>query len=327
MPYANHKSFKKCLLQLTLGILVYAAGMGGAFAATCTADVDDLNFGSVDTLSSVKADTTAQVSISCSGVSAEATAVTVCANLGAGSGGSGSGGSRLMLSGANALTYRLFSDSGQSSRWGAYNATTLGQPQTIRLAASGGTANGVATLYGAVSSGQAGAATGTYLSSFSTSDATFYYQEGTTLDCAAPAAATQAQASFTAQATVAANCLVTVEDIAFGVHGLIDGEVTATGGVNLTCTPGTNYTIAMDGGLTGATDPTQRLMRSGSNTIAYGLYADAAHTTPWSASGTGLVTGTGAGAVQSIPVYGRVAPQSAAPGQYSDTVVVTVTYQ
>ncbi len=326
MPYANHKRLRSLVLQCALGMLIYAAAAGGALAATCSVDVDALNFGSVDTLSGNTADATAEVSISCTAVSTGVTAVTLCGNLGEGSGGTTSGGTRTMASGANTLAYQLYSDSGRGARWGSYDNTALGQPRTIRLTASDGTANGSVTLYGALPAGQASAATGTYLSSFSNADVRFYYEEGTTLDCTAPTAATLAQASFTAQATVAANCLITVEDIDFGVQGLIDTEVTATGGVDVTCTPNSSYSIAMDGGLSGATDPEKRLMRSGNNTITYGLYANSAHTLPWGATGNRLVTGTGAGAVQSIDVFGRVPPQSAASGQYSDTVVVTITY-
>jgi spore coat protein U-like protein len=312
--------------QAFLCMLIYAAATGGAFAASCTVDIDALNFGNVDTLSGATADATAQVSIGCSDVSETASAVAICGNLGSGSGGASTGGARTLLSGANGIEYNLYSDSGRSSRWGAYDETALGQPQTIRLTASGGTASGSLTLYGALATRQAGAATGTYVSSFSGADVRFYYQEGTTLDCSAPTAATLAQAGFVVQATVPANCLITVQDIDFGIHGLIDSDVTATGGVDITCTPNSSYTIAMDGGLTGATNPEMRLMRSGTATIAYGLYADSAHTRPWSATGSGLVSGTGAGAVQSIPVFGRVAPQSAQAGQYSDTVVVTISY-
>lgn len=313
------------ITMAALAMLFQAATITSAGAATCSASVDALNFGSVDTLAGLTADATAQVSISCDGVSDTVTAVTVCGNFGAGSGGA-SGSIRHMLSGAQALDYQLYGDSGRSASWGAYNDTTLGQPQTIQLSASAGTASGDVTVYGTVSAGQTSATTGSYLSSFSAADASFYYAEGTTLDCAAPTSGTLAQASFTAEATVAANCLIDIQDIDFGVHGIIDTAVTATGGIDVTCTPGSTYSISMDGGLSGATDPEQRLMQSGSETIAYGLYADAGHSTPWGAASASQVTGTGAGAVQSIPVYGRVEPQTAAVGQYSDTVVVTITY-
>ena len=325
MRYASLKRLRTLLLQAGIGLLLYGAGAGDAAAANCTVDIDSANFGNVDTLSGVSADATAQVSISCSGVSANATAVTLCGNLGSGSGGT-SGGTRTMRSGANELGYQLYADAGRATRWGSYDDTTLGQPRTIRIAASDGEANGAVTLYGGLSAGQTSAGTGTYLSSFTTGEVRFYYEEGSTLDCTAPTSATLAQASFTVQATVAANCLIAVSNLDFGLHGLIDSEVTASGGVDVTCTPNSTYSIAMDGGLAAATNPEQRLMRSGTNTIAYGLYADQAHSRPWGATGSALVSGTGAGAVQSIPVFGRVAPQPAAAGNYTDTVIVTVTY-
>jgi spore coat protein U-like protein len=43
--------------------------------------------------------------------------------------------------------------------------------------------------------------------------------------------------------------------------------------------------------------------------------------------GTDTVSSTGTGAVQSFTVYGQVPAQSTpAPGAYSDTITVTVTY-
>lgn len=68
-------------------------------------------------------------------------------------------------------------------------------------------------------------------------------------------------------------------------------------------------------------------MALGSQAVTYGLYKDAARSQPWGSAGTQLVTGSGAGAAQNLPVYGRVLPQSTPPaGSYTDTVVVTVTY-
>ncbi|NKN36437.1 spore coat protein U domain-containing protein [Agrobacterium sp. a22-2] len=325
MRYADPRFLRAAIILTAFLSAVQVATITTASAASCNASVDALNFGNVDTLSGSTADGTAQVTISCDDVDTSETTVTVCANFGAGSGGA-SGSVRHMLSGGEELDYQLYGDSGRGASWGTYNDTTLGQPKTIQLSASDGTASGSVTVYGTVSAGQTSATTGSYLSSFSGSDASFYYAEGSSLDCAAPTTGTLTQADFTVDATVAANCLIEIEDIDFGIHGIIDTEVTATGGIDVTCTPGTTYSISMDGGLTGATDPEQRLMQSGSNTIAYGLYSDASHSTPWGSASANLVSGTGAGSVESLPVYGRVEPQSAAPGQYSDTVVVTITY-
>jgi spore coat protein U-like protein len=85
---------------------------------------------------------------------------------------------------------------------------------------------------------------------------------------------------------------------------------------------------ALDGGQTGATDPTQRKMSQGSEQVTYGLYRDAAHMLPWgSTAGTNTVSGAGNATVQNLAVYGRIPAQTTpSPGLYVDTVVVTVTY-
>jgi spore coat protein U-like protein len=94
------------------------------------------------------------------------------------------------------------------------------------------------------------------------------------------------------------------------------------------CTNGTAYQVGLDGGLSSATDPTQRKMTKGSEFVLYGLYRDAARTLPFGSTiGTNTVAGAGTGLTQSVPVYGRIGAQSTpSPGTYTDTVVVTVTY-
>jgi spore coat protein U-like protein len=66
--------------------------------------------------------------------------------------------------------------------------------------------------------------------------------------------------------------------------------------------------------------------------VAYGLFQDSGRTTNWGdnpppATTVDTVGGTGAGSAQSLPVYGRIPPQTTpTQGAYSDTVVVTVYY-
>ena len=63
-------------------------------------------------------------------------------------------------------------------------------------------------------------------------------------------------------------------------------------------------------------------------TVKYGLYRNVARTTNWgSNTGVDTVAGTGTGLTQSLPVYGRVPPQTTPTiGAYNDTVVVTLSY-
>jgi spore coat protein U-like protein len=114
----------------------------------------------------------------------------------------------------------------------------------------------------------------------------------------------------------------------FGTLGLIAANVDAPSTIGVQCTNALPYTVALDGGQTGATDPTQRKMSKGSEQITYGLYRDAARSLPWgSTAGTDTVSGVGNTSVQSLAGYGRIPPQTTpSPGLYADLVVVTVSY-
>ena len=70
-------------------------------------------------------------------------------------------------------------------------------------------------------------------------------------------------------------------------------------------------------------------MQGGGQYITYGLYKDAARSQRWGQAGGEPVTGTGAGVSvpQPLTVYGRVPAQAVpAPGNYADTVTITLTY-
>jgi spore coat protein U-like protein len=70
--------------------------------------------------------------------------------------------------------------------------------------------------------------------------------------------------------------------------------------------------------------------------VSYGLYTGSAYSLAWTTTtsttscsgGTGTCAlGTGTDASQPITVYAQIPPQNApAPGNYADTVVVTVTF-
>ena len=63
--------------------------------------------------------------------------------------------------------------------------------------------------------------------------------------------------------------------------------------------------------------------------MGYQLYLDSQLKTAWGdgSAGTTMVTGTGSGAAQIIPVYGVVPVQGTpAPGTYSDTITATISF-
>ena len=118
-------------------------------------------------------------------------------------------------------------------------------------------------------------------------------------------------------------------NVDFGSEGVIDTNVDAAGSVGVQCTKNTTYNIGLSAGSgAGATVAARKMTGPGSETVTYSLYRDADHSQVWGTTiGTDTISGTGTGASQSYPVYGRVQAQTTPPpGTYTDTVVATVTY-
>jgi len=298
-----------------------------ARAQSCSFSVSAVNFGAVDTLSSNNDDTTATVSINCTGTLLRV--IRLCPNLGSGTGGTTES-NRQMLSGANALTYQLYSTTWGGTIWGsdlfADPPTPPALSVTLSLLGSGSVS---ATVFARAFGGQSTAPAGAYASTYSSTQAQLRYQycSGTCPACSAAIPSTT-NATFTVSATVAANCLVLAQNINFGSIGVLSANVDATGQVTVTCTPTTSYTISLNGGTTGS-PPASRKMSKGAETVTYGLFKDAARSQIWGDASTpgSTVPGTGTGLAQNLVVYGRVLPQTTpSPGLYTDTVVVTVTY-
>jgi spore coat protein U-like protein len=143
-----------------------------------------------------------------------------------------------------------------------------------------------------------------------------------------PLAAT-ATTSFTVSVTIAATCTInSASALNFGNQGILSTNVDQTSTIQVTCTNSTPYNIGLDAGTgTGATVTTRKLT-SGGATVNYTLYSDTGRTTVWGNTvGTDTVAATGNGTGQNYTVYGRIPVQTTpAPGTYSDTITVTVTY-
>lgn len=142
--------------------------------------------------------------------------------------------------------------------------------------------------------------------------------------------ASTATANFSVTATVLAVCNVQTTNLGFGNYTATNATPNdATSNINITCSNGQPYAIALDAGLgTGAT-VAARSMAAGASTLSYGLFTGASRTTAWGdgSLSTSTVAGTGNGALQSLTVYGRIPiNQYVSAGSYTDTVTVTVTY-
>ncbi len=140
-----------------------------------------------------------------------------------------------------------------------------------------------------------------------------------------------------------ASCSVAATGVAFGDYDIVLATPNdSTGDVTVTCSyvppggaTGVNIQASLSTGVSGSYSPRQ--MAFGPARLNYNLYRDAARTSIWGngLSGTAIATdsftvgpGVGNGTrIAQFPVYGRVpALQTVATGDYSDTIVVTVTF-
>jgi spore coat protein U domain-containing protein, fimbrial subunit CupE1/2/3/6 len=148
-------------------------------------------------------------------------------------------------------------------------------------------------------------------------------------------AATQTS-NLSVTASVTANCTISTTPVAFGAYDPVTANATTglngTGTVSVNCTNGASTTVTLGQGANpgaGSTDavPARRLNDGATDYLTYTLYSDTGRTTAWgNTAGTGLAF-TGTGAVQALTVYGTVAAgQNVPAGNYSDTVVATVTF-
>jgi spore coat protein U-like protein len=152
---------------------------------------------------------------------------------------------------------------------------------------------------------------------------------GLTLLTGAAQAAT-ATSTFQVQLAITAQCLInSTSTIDFGTHGVIQTNLDAAAvDLKIQCTNTTTYNIGLDAGANGGTTTTRLMSAGSSDTVQYKLFSDIGHTTNWGNTiGTDTQSSTGTGAEQTFQIYGRVPIQSTgAPGSYTDTVTVTVTY-
>ena len=144
--------------------------------------------------------------------------------------------------------------------------------------------------------------------------------------------AQSATASLTVSATVSKNCTITTAPVAFGNYDSVTANATAPldgiGTVTVTCTKGAPAKVGLNTG-GNAQGAMRRMGQGATDYLTYELYQD---------TGRAIVWGDTAGTALDIPaapnqnprnfsVYGRVpAAQTAAVGNYTDTVVATVNF-
>ena len=136
---------------------------------------------------------------------------------------------------------------------------------------------------------------------------------------------------FDVTITITSTCSIdapAATDVAFGSNVSTATNIRAAGQLNVNCTPGTDYQIALDEGANAAgAGITARAMSDGTNLVPYQLYTDANRSDVWGNTlDNDTLSGTGNGQVQAIQVYGEVPSANFPAGTYTDTVTATVTY-
>jgi len=143
--------------------------------------------------------------------------------------------------------------------------------------------------------------------------------------------AATATGTFTVQAVINSACNVSATTLNFGTYNPGNASaLTATSTVNVYCTSGSSYTASLNIGSGGGTFAARTLL-SGTDTLNFNLYRDAAYSQIWGdgTASTYTVAGTGSGLLtpNSLTVYGQVPISQDKPaGTYSSTITVTVSY-
>jgi spore coat protein U-like protein len=189
------------------------------------------------------------------------------------------------------LGYELYRDSAYSENWGDTTTTEVT-----------GTGNYNGTAYAQLNSGQIGPP-GTYTDTVDT-----------------------VTTSLTLTVVIEPACTISANPLSFGNYSgaLVDATTT----VSVTCTDTTPYDVGLSAGNgTGATVTSRKMTGPGGASLNYSLFSNSSYTTNWGNSAGSWVTGIGNGTSQTLSVYGQIpANQHPAAGNYTDTVIATVTY-
>lgn len=135
-------------------------------------------------------------------------------------------------------------------------------------------------------------------------------------------------ANLSVSATVVSSCVISSGSLSFGNYDpTSSSNVDQSASFNVACTKGTSATVGL--GLGANASGSTRRMTNGADHLSYELYKESGRTNVWGNAGGDLVS-LGAAASngnQSLTVYGRITgSQNVGSGNYSDTVVMTVTF-
>ena len=140
-------------------------------------------------------------------------------------------------------------------------------------------------------------------------------------------------ATFNVTAQVNATCVINLASaLTFPAYAPNQGGQVSTSTINVNCTNTTPFNIGLNAGTGSGATVNNRIMTSGTHTLNYSLYQDSGHSIVWGNTvGTNTVSAAGGGLASgnaiTKTVYGQIPNQpGTAPGNYADTITVTVTY-
>jgi spore coat protein U-like protein len=290
-----------------------------ADAQACTVSMTNAAFGTVNVLPGTAVNTTATITVTCSGGSG---AQRVCVSIGCGSACDSTSRQMGGPSGSTAR-YDLYSNSTRTTLWGSWQ--TGYDSAGVQMSVSHNS-SATHTVWAQFRASQQTDVAGSYTATLTAQPFITYVNQFGAPAC--PTGTLTASGSATVTATVSSNCTIGSTAVSFGSQGVLTTNKDAQGTLSIQCTSNLPYAVSLNGGTSGAANPTQRKMAFSGANVIYGLYQDSARSLPWgSTTGVNTASGSGTGLTQTLNVYGRVAPQTTPkPGTYSDTVIATVTY-
>lgn len=328
-----------CLMSV---LLLFARSAEAA--TTCNGSMTGMTFAPT---SGGVTDATATLTVTCNtfGLSLLANArVNMCVSIRSGTDGGGTLNPRRLVNGfGDPMNMQLYTDAARTAIWGSRGDATVPNPVLLQFTYAvpvlGGSETQNVTLYGRIPA-QTGLNAGTYSNRFIAAADTlieFRYDEqllgtppmpASCISGGSPGASSQFP--FTVNGSVPNSCTLTpkpVPSLAFGnVPGPITANVDQATSIGLVCSGRTAWQIGLNNGLH-ASGTTRRMRNGAGQFVVYELYRDSPRSLRWGNTlGSDTLAGTGTGAVQSLPVYGRVGAQAPNIGSYSDTITVTVTY-
>ena len=245
------------------------------------------------------------------------------------------GNPRQLINGPSSLNYNLYTSGG--TVWQGPTSAVLAQ-QSLSLSYKARESTTQQISIEARIPVQPGATSGTYSQVLSgiTTSGEFRFYEPTTGSPYYPSncksggngGGTVAPFPFTVKAPVSTRCQInTASDLNFGsVDGLFTAPVNQTSQISLKCVGGTAWQLGLSNGVN-ASGTQRRMKDSDGNFVTYELYRNASRSARWGNTlNTDTVSGSGTGNDQNITVFGQLPVQTATPGDYSDTITVTLTY-